>query len=154
MGAICCANDDTGDNLALKSLAQDEQANAMGDAIKAKNYVGNLMLLRQAHPMIGSVTDVVYDAATGPFAKYSKVISSCRVRKTASDIPGRPSMSGGAVLLGPNLKLELTMYIVQQIFLKQNDGVTFRVRLEIEIPSDKSYSKVAELDIFSKIGPT
>ena len=42
---------------------------------------------------------------------------------------------GGKVLLGPNCKLEIAMYLVQQIFQPGAD-VILRIRLQIEKESN------------------
>ena len=60
-----------------------------------------------------------------------------------------PTLQDGYVKFGPNLKLDLSMFLVEDIFLASADQVLLRVRIEIEKNSN-SFDKIADLKILTK----
>ena len=59
-----------------------------------------------------------------------------------------PELVDGNIKLGPNLKLNLAMYLVEDLFLSQNEDVLLRVRIEIKQHSD-SFDKIASLKVLT-----
>mmetsp|Transcript_35512 Transcript_35512/g.43500 ORF Transcript_35512/g.43500 Transcript_35512/m.43500 type:complete len:89 (+) Transcript_35512:316-582(+) len=54
-------------------------------------------------------------------------------------------------MLGPNLKIQLEMCLVQEMFLREEDKVALRIRLEIERPSG-DMNPAANLQVISRHG--
>jgi len=57
-------------------------------------------------------------------------------------------------MLGPGLKLDFTMFLVNDLFLNRND-IFLRVRLEIEKNSNSEpFEQIADLKVLVNIGMT
>jgi len=130
-----------------------------GGRVKNNNFVGEFFSVDIAK-LIPDTGKVVYDQAKGNWPEF---YSTFRIVKQnmgdedeseATATPGAclPKVGdGNKVLLGPNLKLELNLWLTKELL---RPGVLLRVRLEIEKPSSQGgiaeEEKIADLLILSK----
>ena len=145
MGALCvCANDTD----RLKNLSSEERGNIGGDKIHKSNYIGRLFTLSRVEKVNGS-TDLDFKAPTGQYSHFYVSAKIVQQDKGPELLVPKTSEDGG-IILGPNCKIDLRMYIVQKLFV--DDKVVLRVRLEIEGSTRGSCDQIAQLQVLSKIG--
>ena len=108
MGGVCACSDGQQDT-AMAARPIEDRANIAGMRLFNENHVGDL------YSMVNSKVDaananVIYGQAVGTYKDFAK---ECVCKQQEDDEPGKPSIANGKVLLGPNCKLEVAMYLVQ-----------------------------------------
>ena len=110
MGAVCTCANTFNEGLLINAAPEDRSKDA-GDRVLASDYTGPLFTLAKASNSDGAV---VYAQPEGPWPQF---FCGCRcVQQDSADRKAkRPEIGAGGktVSLGPNLKLELAMYLVQ-----------------------------------------
>ena len=87
--------------------------------------------------------------------RYLSLFKDCKIiqvdtKERANEVP---YLTDEMAMLAPNLKIQLEMCLVQDLFLKVEDKVALRIRIEIERPSTADdYNPVAHLKIISRQG--
>ena len=133
MGACACLIDSSlsSPDADLMRRPMEERANIGGDKIFKQGYTGPLFTLSNAKAEQGT-SNLVYL----PYGYYCHFFNDAKV--TQAEIQGLNQSAAatlgknGTVVLRRNLKIDICIYIVESIFIK-NQNVLLRVRLFIEL---------------------
>ena len=134
MGAVCTCGEEGSIDLATSKLSMNERSTVAGGRIKESNYSGVLFCLQRLSAYDPASRSVAF---MDPVGQYTELFSYCRIVQQDSKDRANllPYIDGGKAVLGPNLKIQLEMCLVQDIFLREEDKVALRIRLEIERPA-------------------
>lgn len=150
MGAVCTCAEEGSIDLATGKLSANERSTVAGGRIKESNYTGVLFCLQRTSAFDPASRSVAF---LEPIGQYTDLFSYCRI--VQQDPKSRPNelpyIEGGKAVLAPNLKIQLEMCLVQEIFLREEDKVALRIRLEIERPAG-DYNPAANLQVISRHG--
>ena len=118
MGAVCTCGEEGGLDLATNKLSSNERSTVAGGRIKESDYTGVLFCLQRLSTYDPSSRSVAF---LEPVGQYTELFSYCRVvQQDAKDRANLlPYVENGKAVLGPNLKIQLEMCLVQDIFLRE-----------------------------------
>ena len=135
------------------AMSEEQQAFLAGRKIKSNKYTGALYELSQAVIPDATKNALFVNRTTGTDYMVFSRPSRC-IRQDDDDEELVPALQqDGLVKLGPNLKLELALFLVEDLFLAAGDDedVLLRIRLDIEKASADSFKPVADLKVITKV---